>query len=164
MTKARGFSLVLHDVQNGIKTKADVILYLRELALEKAVVAEEPYNHQVGSHIHIFYRLANQAHFTAQLKYWTKWWTAGRVQLDVMRGEIAQACKYLQEGKEKHYDVSPWFYPSQLITVSPQQHADQWFDWFLSMDMATYRDMLEKHRERFVQAQRLTRLQKIFEF
>jgi hypothetical protein len=153
MTKARGFSIVLQDVQNGSKTKADVISYLHaEFALEKAVVAEERYNHQDGSHIHVFYRVTSQVHFSAQLKMWTKWWTHGRVQVDVMRGEMAQACKYLQEGKAKHYDANPYYYPSKLIAVSPQQHADEWFNWFTTMDMAEYREISRRHRERFVQA------------
>ena len=46
MPKFRGFSVVLQDVQNGTKTKRDVISRLCELSLEKAVVAEEQYNHQ----------------------------------------------------------------------------------------------------------------------
>ena len=63
MPKFRGFSVVLQDVQNGTKTKRDVISRLCELSLEKAVVAEEQYSHQEGSHIHIFYRLTSQVHF-----------------------------------------------------------------------------------------------------
>ena len=95
MPKFRGFSVVLQDVQNGTKTKRDVISRLCELSLEKAVVAEEQYNHQEGSHIHIFYRLTSQVHFSAQLKYWMKWWDNGRVQVDQMYGEMHQCCKYL---------------------------------------------------------------------
>lgn len=148
--KARGFTVVLHDVQHGMITKEDVIQHLKNLSIEKAVVAQERYNHQDGSHIHIFYRLSNQAHFTAQLKYWVGWWTSGRVQVDIMRGEISQACRYLMEGykKEKDYDSDPWFYPTKLIAVSPEQHADQWIHWFISMPIETWRDIVENHRRK----------------
>lgn len=155
MPKFRGFSVVLQDVQNGTKTKRDVISRLCELSLEKAVVAEEQYNHQEGSHIHIFYRLTSQVHFSAQLKYWMKWWDHGRVQVDQMYGEMHQCCKYLmphEGGKDKDHDPDPWFYPTRLIAVSPQQHADEWFHWFVSMPIAEYREISRAYCERVVHA------------
>ena len=44
-------------------------------------------------------------------------------------------------GKDKDHDPDPWFYPTRLIAVSPQQHADEWFHWFVSMPIAEYREI-----------------------
>jgi hypothetical protein len=135
MTRARGFLVVLHDVHKGTQAKADVIEHLKLKEPTQAVVALEPYEHQEGLHIHIFYRLASQSDFKAQLKHWALWYKAGRVQVDVMRGEMAQACRYLLQDmtkKDKQCDPEPWFYPSKKIVLSPAEYADKWLDdWLL---------------------------------
>jgi len=157
MPKFRGFMVTLHNVQNGTKTKRDAVAHLCELGLEKGVVAQELYTHQDGSHIHLFFRLKSQHHFSAQLKYWVKWWDSGRAEVDQLRGEISQCCKYLmphEGGKDKYYDPEPWFYPSKLIALSPQEHADQWLDWFISMPIAEYRELSREYQERLLQAYR----------
>lgn len=135
MSRARGFLVVLHDAQKGTKTKQDVIDHLLLKEPVRAVVAQEPYEHQDGTHIHVFYRLDNPSAFKAQLKHWTLWWNSGRVQVDTMRGEISQACRYLTESytkKEKTCDPEPWFYPTPEIILSPGERADQWIHEWLA--------------------------------
>lgn len=157
MTRGRGFSVVLHDVHKGTQGKAEVIAHLKLKEPIQAVVAQENYNHQEGSHIHVFYRLANPSEFKAQLKHWTLWYTHGRVQVDIMRGEMAQACRYLMQDetkKDKDCDPSPWFYPTKEVAMSPGEHADSWLDWFISVPIAEWRkrdkELLERQRVGFI--------------
>lgn len=134
MSRTRGFSLVLHDVQKGNLTKQDVIDHLMLKEPVQAVVAEEPYGHQEGSHIHVFYRLSNPSAFKTHLKHWILWWKAGRVQLDAMLGTIAESCRYLTQEdtrKNKLCDPTPYFFPSRNINVSPEEHAEAWLTSFL---------------------------------
>lgn len=109
MSKARGFSIVLHDVHKGLQSKLDVQAKVVTLPWRQYVIAEEPYNHQDGSHIHVFIQLRNPVYFTSMLKIWCSWWKSGRVQVDQMRGSMAQACVYItpSTSKEKHIDESP---------------------------------------------------------
>jgi hypothetical protein len=108
--KIRGFSVVLHDVHKGLQTKADVESKVLTLKWRQFVIAEEPYNHQEGSHIHLFLQLENPVHFSAFLKLFCVWWKSGRVQIDQMRGSLAQGCKYVMENhtqKDKYTDPNP---------------------------------------------------------
>lgn len=111
MAKSRGFSIVLHDVQKGLQTKDDVWSRVNLLPIRQGVVAEERYTHQEGSHIHVFLQLKNPVYFSAQLKLWCAWWKSGRVQVDVMKGSMVQACKYLLKDhtkKDKYTDPEPY--------------------------------------------------------
>lgn len=146
--RARGFLVVLHDVHKGSLTKADVVQHLHKKELTQAVVAQEPYSHQDGFHIHIFYRLKSQSDFKAQLKHWTQFWLHGRVQVDVMRGTMAEACRYLmqdQTKKEKDCDPQPYYFPSLNIALSPGEYADMWLDSFISRPIEEARRMMEQH-------------------
>lgn len=151
--RARGFLIVLHDSHLGTQGKQEAIDHLRLKEPVQAVVAHEPYEHQEGNHIHIFYRLKSQSDFKAQLKHWVLWYKSGRVQVDIMRGEISQACRYLmqdQTKKDKTCDPSPWFFPTVAIVKSPVEHADEWMDWFLSTPMDEWRQMTQNHRDKFL--------------
>lgn len=109
MTKCRGFSIVLHDVHKGLQAKEDVDSKVQTLPWRQYVIAEELYNHQEGSHIHVFIQLRNPVHFISMLKIWCAWWKSGRVQVDQLRGSMAQACIYITPGckKDKHLDEAP---------------------------------------------------------
>jgi hypothetical protein len=151
--RARGFLVVLHDAHLGTQGKqmAQDHVMLKEPV--QAVVALEPYEHQEGHHIHIFYRLKSQSDFKTQLKHWALWWKSGRVQVDVMRGEISQACRYLMQSatkKDKTCDPSPWLYPTPEIVKSPAEHAEDWLDWFVSTPMDEWRKLTSEHRDRFL--------------
>ena len=129
MTKIRGFSVVLHDVQNGLQSKEDVQAKVHTLPWEQYVIAEEKYNHQVGSHIHIFLRLKNPVHFSSMLKNWCCWWKSGRVQVDAQRGTMAQGCIYVTNSiKEKHHDPSPIIMlgQEQAKLANVVSHVDVW--------------------------------------
>ena len=150
--RARGFLVVLHDAHKGEAGKQMVIDHLMLKEPEKAVVAREPYGHQEGEHIHIFYRLSNPSDFKTQLKHWVLWWKHGRVQVDVMKGDMAQACRYLTQEdtkKDKSCDTSPWYFPTPKILRSPGELADIWLDWFISVPIAEWRSMSIEHREKF---------------
>ena len=129
MTKIRGFSIVLHDVHKGLQTKEDVQAKVQTLPWEQYVIAEEKYNHQVGSHIHIFLRLKNQVHFSSMLKNWCCWWKSGRVQVDAQRGSMAEGCIYVtKSSKEKHHDPSPIIMlgQEQAKLANVVSHVDIW--------------------------------------
>ena len=135
--RGRGFSIVLHDGHKGSQTKSDVIDFVKTLSADQAVVAQETYNHQEGWHVHVFYRLKNATSFKTVLKKWCVWWRSGRVQVDQMRGTIAQACRYVSKEetkKDKDCDPKPWCFPSDMIKIDPSEYADQWLTEWLKTD------------------------------
>jgi hypothetical protein len=149
-----GFSVTLHWSHCGPDGKQHAIDQLMKKLPLKAVVAREPYEHQEGSHIHVFYTLKSQSRFQTHLKHWACWWKHGRVQVDAMKGTIEQACKYLMQEytkKSKFCDPDPWFYPSSLIVRSPAERADMMIDEWLSVPIAEYRDSYAEHRARIGQ-------------
>lgn len=101
--RARQFSIVVHDVKP--QAKAHFEKLLPPLMLDWSLVAEEPYNHQAGSHIHIFLKYPNpQAKFRI-LDYIQKQKQGGRVQVDIGRGAFQECKKYLTNpDKEKLVD------------------------------------------------------------
>lgn len=145
--------VVLHDVQDGHQTKQQVIDLVMAQNPTQVVVAQEPSPEEGKSHIHVFYRFDTPRHFNANLKLWVLWWKSGRAQVDAMKGTMAQACRYLMADftkKDKHTDPQPFFFPSIAIAKSPQEHADEWFNWFLSNDIGA--QQLTAYSRQFVQA------------
>lgn len=132
MTRLRGFSVVLHDSKG--QTKQQVIDHLMLKEPAKAVIGEERYSHQAGTHFHVFYRLHHPSEFKAHLKHWALWWKTGRVECDAMKGTMAQCCRYLMADftkKDKYCDPDPWFYPANTIAISPGEYAVSWMRWFM---------------------------------
>ena len=128
MYKTRRYSVVLHDVQLGLVNKRSVFEYIRlNYDIVGCVVAEEPYTHQDGSHIHIFINFRNTRNFKVLLKELKTLWPHGRVQLDTAHGSLAQGCKYLQKdyGKDKAYDPSPIYYPDRHIEKSQAEREQE---------------------------------------
>jgi len=151
--KIRGFMIVLHDVQDGTQTKQDVIDHIMAQDPAECVVAQEPSPQEGKYHIHVFYRHKTSRHFSANLKLWVLWWKVGRAHVRPMEGTMAQACRYLMADftkKDKHTDPDPFFYPSRAIAKSPQEHADEWFNWFLSNDIGA--QQLTAYSNQFIQA------------
>lgn len=101
MAKYRGFSIVLHDVHKGQQAKSDVQDKVQTLSWRQFVIAEEPYVHQDGSHIHLFLQLRSPRTFKSVLGDMVSFWKSGRVQVDVMRGAMTDGCKYVMEGQSK---------------------------------------------------------------
>jgi len=83
---------------------------LQKLA-SKYLIAIEPYGHQPGYHLHMFYTLKSQSNKFAQIKKFEKFkW--GRVQCDVMQGSFDQAQVYLvNPDKDKQLDPNPIVFP-----------------------------------------------------
>ena len=99
--KIRGFTVVLHDVHKGIQAKADVENKIKTMPFRQYVIAEEPYNHQEGSHIHIFIQLKNPIHFTSALKFWCTWWKSGPFHgVPLARGHYSPAGMKVQADKK----------------------------------------------------------------
>lgn len=140
MAKFRNFSIVLHDVQKSDVSKNEIFDWLLRLfgvpkdvrqhkSLKHMVVAEEAYNHQDGSHIHVFFELKTQRAFNKTLNDFQLKWPHGRVQVDKGRGKIYQQCAYLIDPtvkvptKDKHTDPSPLFWPTPEIVYAPGQRG-----------------------------------------
>ena len=129
MTKIRRFTIVLHDAQKGNVTKQMIANWLEfELDPKEYVIAEEPYNHQEGTHIHIFLNLKNPRNFFKMLENLQEFWPHGRVQIDKAYGTMAQGCQYLQDApKDKKYDPSPIYFPSRDISLTEVEKAHKFF-------------------------------------
>lgn len=132
MAKFRNYSVVLHDVQKGSVSKNDIFEWSKIIFRPKyMVVAEEAYNHQEGSHIHLFFEMNTQRAFKKTLNDLMIKWPHGRVQLDKGRGKIYQQCAYLIDPtvkmptKDKHTDPTPLFWPRPEIQHVPGQRALQ---------------------------------------
>jgi len=105
----RNFSAVIHDVPP--ESKGLVHAMFQKLS-SKYLIALEPYGHQPGYHLHMFYTLKSQSNKFAQIKKFEKFkW--GRVQCDVMQGSFDQAQIYLiNPDKEKQLDPNPIVFPN----------------------------------------------------
>lgn len=104
--RSNKFSIVIHDVKPGVKDRLEAVISAI-FEPEWFLVAEEKYNHQEGSHIHVFLQY-NRSSFQAKssvLKKMESLNLGGRVQVDYGKGSFEQCEKYLQgHTKEKHID------------------------------------------------------------
>lgn len=130
MTKVRGLMIVLHDAHKGDIAKRDVEVFLKSFNFRQYVIAQEPYTHQEGTHIHVFIQFQNQVHFKSILKQFTRYWQHGRVQVDQMRGDMSQACGYLKadfskKGDRKYYDPEPITYLTKTDADKVQEKVSE---------------------------------------
>lgn len=103
----RQYSIVIHDVPKGFK---DIIqTSVQELQPDWSLVAEEEYNHQDGNHIHVFIKYNQVKAFKPVLNFFKKKseeHKAGRVQVDIGRGNFEECKKYLiSPDKNKNIDI-----------------------------------------------------------
>jgi len=97
--RSRTFSVVIHDVIPGAKVKLEK--EINELEPDWSLIAEEPYNHQDGSHIHLFIKY-NQPKAKSQiLKFVQRLDLGGRVQVDIGRGDFNECRKYIVDPDKK---------------------------------------------------------------
>lgn len=97
--RSRTFSVVVHDVHAGSKARLEK--EINELEPDWSLIAEENYNHQDGSHIHLFIKY-NQPKAKSQiLKFVQKLDLGGRVQVDVGRGTFNECKKYIVDPDKK---------------------------------------------------------------
>lgn len=101
--RSRTFSIVIHDVHTG--SKAQLETKINELEPDWSLVAEEPYNHQDGSHIHLFIKYDQPKAKSKVLSYIQNLDLGGRVQVDIGRGSFDECKKYITDPtKEKKLD------------------------------------------------------------
>jgi len=101
--RSRTFSVVIHDVISGAKVKLEN--KINELEPDWSLIAEEPYNHQDGSHIHLFIKYNQPKAKSKVLSYVQKLDLGGRVQVDIGRGSFDECRKYIVDPvKEKKLD------------------------------------------------------------
>ncbi len=91
--RSRKFSIVIHDVRQN--AKAILTEKVNDLEPDWSLIAEEEYNHQEGSHIHLFIKYAQPKAKSVVLKYIQKLELGGRVQVDIGRGDFDQCKKYI---------------------------------------------------------------------
>jgi len=106
--RLRQYSVVIHDVPPEAKGLAQAVC---QKIAAKYVIALEPYTHQAGHHLHIFYQVKHPSTKTTELNRWEKF-KYGRVQVDPMRGTFNQATVYvISPDKDKLTDPSPIRFP-----------------------------------------------------
>lgn len=97
--RSRTFSIVIHDVKPGSKVQLEK--KINDLEPDWSLIAEEPYNHQDGSHIHLFIKY-NQPKAKSQiLKFVQRLDLGGRVQVDIGRGDFNECRKYIVDPDKK---------------------------------------------------------------
>lgn len=101
--RSRKFSIVIHDVRQN--AKEILTEKVKDLEPDWSLIAEEEYNHQEGSHIHLFIKYAQPRAKSKVLKYVQGLELGGRVQVDIGRGDFDQCRKYITDPvKEKNLD------------------------------------------------------------
>jgi len=101
--RSRKFSIVIHDVKS--QAKSILEKEVQELQPDWSLIAQEDYNHQEGSHIHLFIKYAQPKAKSKVLNFIQKLELGGRVQVDIGRGDFDQCRKYITDpDKEKKLD------------------------------------------------------------
>lgn len=101
--RSRKFSVVIHDVKP--QAKAELEKVISELQPDWSLIAEEEYNHQEGSHIHLFIKYDQPKAKSKVLTFIQNLELGGRVQVDIGRGDFDQCRKYITDpDKVKNLD------------------------------------------------------------
>lgn len=102
-SRARMFSIVIHDIKPTAKQHFENVI--NALTPDWSLIAEEEYNHQEGSHLHIFIKYEQPRSWKQVLSFCEKQQQGGRVQVDIGKGTFEQCKKYLTDpDKEKKLD------------------------------------------------------------
>ncbi len=97
--RSRKFSIVIHDVSPASKTK--LAAAVSALTPDWSLIVEEPYNHQEGSHIHLFLKYDQPKSKHSVLTFVQRLALGGRVQVDIGRGDFDQCKKYIIDPDKK---------------------------------------------------------------
>lgn len=150
--KERNWSCVLHNFDTTKYSKQDVVELLYNCWNPRQyVIAQENYNHQEGSHIHIYMTLKNQIYKFSILKEFERFMKPITTDDDKMlrrvdvkpskSKELWHGCAYLMKDKnklqkDKHYDSEPIIHldskNAQKVGVestaekSMQDKVDEW--------------------------------------
>lgn len=102
-SRTRQFSIVIHDILPTAKQHFENVI--GALMPDWSLIAEEEYNHQQGSHLHIFIKYEHPKSWKEVLKFCEKQKQGGRVQVDTGRGSFQECRKYIVDPlKEKKLD------------------------------------------------------------
>jgi len=102
--RQRLFSVVFHDVQV-LTEKLVLNNKVSELKSDWFLIAEEPYNHQDGQHLHLFLKYAQPKAFSEVLSWCLALKFPGRCQVDTGRSAFNECKKYLvSPDKDKKCD------------------------------------------------------------
>jgi len=103
--RTRQYSIVVHDIIPGAKQHFENVI--SALNPDWCLIAEEEYNHQDGSHLHIFLKYEQPKSKQHVLKYIEQQKQGGRVQVDTGRGNFNECKKYIVDpDKNKKLDDS----------------------------------------------------------
>lgn len=93
--RSRKFSVVIHDVKP--ESKSILEKEINYLSPDWYLIAEEPYNHQIGFHIHLFIKYNQPRSKFRVLKFIQDLNLGGRVQVDIGRGDFNECKKYITD-------------------------------------------------------------------
>jgi len=91
----RKFSIVIHDVKPNSKQRLEQ--EINSLSPDWFLIAQEKYDHQDGSHIHLFLKYAQPKSKFTVLKFIQELDLGSRVQVDIGRGDFEQCKKYITD-------------------------------------------------------------------
>lgn len=99
--RSRKFSCVIHDTHTCPTAKEDLTEAVNNLQPDWSLIASEEYNHQEGSHLHLFLKYTQPKAKSIVLNFLKKLKLGGRVQVDVGRGSFESCKKYLTDPLKK---------------------------------------------------------------
>lgn len=150
--RERNWSIVLHNFDTAGISKYDLEKFLQEKWQPRQyVIAQEAYNHQEGSHVHVFMTCKEAVWFSSILKELERYMRPERTQDDKMlrrvdvksskAKDLWHGCAYVMQNKnktqkEKGYDESPIIVldekNAERVEVKPQakenpvDYANRW--------------------------------------
>lgn len=104
--RSRKYSVVIHNTDKIPEGNARIKDYALSLGAKRYLISTEPYNHQDGTHTHIFIEFIFQRSKYNLLKSLQDMFPQngdqGRIQVDIMRGSFEAATEYLQVPGKKN--------------------------------------------------------------
>jgi len=115
--RPRLFSIVIHDVDFE-SAKAKIHTKVDELKTDWYLIAEEPYTHQDGQHLHVFLKYVQPRAKSTVLDWYQKLNLGGRVQVCYGRSDFNLCKKYITApDKEKLLDENPIIKATKLTLL-----------------------------------------------
>jgi len=115
--RPRLFSIVIHDVDFAT-AKAKIHTKVDELKTDWYLIAEEPYTHQDGQHLHVFLKYVQPKAKSTVLDWYQKLNLGGRVQVCYGRSDFNLCKKYITApDKEKLLDENPIIKATKLTLL-----------------------------------------------
>lgn len=107
--RSRKYSVVIHNTDRFPEGNARIKDYALSLGAKRYLISTEPYNHQSGTHTHLFVEFNFQRSKYNILKSLQDMFPQdgdhGRIQVDIMRGSFEAATEYLQVPGKKNKNL-----------------------------------------------------------